>query len=231
MQYTVRAAGCADVAQGPLTECGHTVYTHAITISDQAIRPLMTEVTVRWALDTAEPARHVLLGLLLDGPRHGYDLARYFAPGTALGDVMHLGASHLYNLLARLERDGLVTAEIQPGGSRPNRRVFHLTEAGRATAQRWIDEPVARPREALLDFPLKFYLALHHDPARAAALLEQQRALFAAHLRHLEEEAQHPGDGEDAAFSALVRQGRIARTRAVLDWLTLCEKEVATAMR
>jgi DNA-binding PadR family transcriptional regulator len=186
---------------------------------------------MRWALDTAEPARHALLGLLLDGPRHGYDLARYFAPGTALGDVMHLGASHLYALLARLERDGLVTAEIQAAGSRPNRRVYSLTAAGQAMAQRWIDEPVARPRDALLDFPLKFYLARRLDPARAAALLEHQRALFSTYLQRLEEEAKRPGDGEDAAFIALVRQGRIARTRAVLDWLTLCEKEVATAMR
>jgi DNA-binding PadR family transcriptional regulator len=186
---------------------------------------------MRWALDTAEPARHALLGLLLDGPRHGYDLARHFAPGTALGDVMHLGASHLYALLARLERDGLVTAEIQAAGARPNRRVYSLTEAGRAAAQRWIDEPVARPRDALLDFPLKFYLALRLDPARAAALLENQRALFSAYVQRLEEEGRQPGAGDDAAFIALVRQGRIARTRAILEWLSLCEKEVAAASR
>jgi DNA-binding PadR family transcriptional regulator len=186
---------------------------------------------MRWALDTAEPARHALLALLLDGPRHGYDLARHFAPGTALGDVMHLGASHLYALLGRLERDGLVAGEIQPGGTRPNRRVFHLTEAGRETALRWITEPVARPRDALLDFPLKFYLALHRDPRDAATLLEHQRALFSSYLERLEEEARQLGTGGDAAFIALVRQGRIARTRALLEWLALCEKEVATARR
>ncbi len=186
---------------------------------------------MRWALESAEPARHALLALLLDGPHHGYDLARHFAPGTALGDVMHLGASHLYALLARLERDGLVAGEIQPGGTRPNRRVFHLTEVGWETALRWLTEPVARPRDALLDFPLKFYLALRRDPPGAAALLEHQRALFSGYLERLEAEARQPGTGDDAAFIALVRQGRIARTRALLEWLTLCEKEVAAARR
>ena len=57
---------------------------------------------MRRPLDAAEPARHALLGLLLDGPHHGYDLARRFAPGTALGDVLRLSTSHLYALLARL---------------------------------------------------------------------------------------------------------------------------------
>lgn len=176
----------------------------------------------RRTLDAAEPARYALLALLLDGPHHGYDLARRFAPGTALGDVMHLGPSHLYALLARLERDGLVSAEIQSGGSRPNRRVFELTDAGRDAALRWLDEPVARPRDVLLDFPLKLYLARRIEPARATALIEHQRALFSDYLRRLEAEAAMPPSGDDAAFIALVREGRITRTRAALEWLDRC---------
>lgn len=186
---------------------------------------------VRWTLDTAEPARHALLGLLLEGPRHGYDLARHFAPNTALGDVMHLGSSHLYALLARLERDGLVVAEMQPAGSRPPRRVYRLTEAGRELALRWIEEPVARPRDALLDFPLKLYLARRLDPARATALIAHQRALFEMYVQRLEQEAGRPAEGEDAAFIALVREGRIARTRAVLDWLDRCATELSAISR
>jgi DNA-binding PadR family transcriptional regulator len=168
-----------------------------------------------------------LLGLLLDGPRHGYDLARHFVPGTALGDVMHLGASHLYALLARLERDGLVAGQRQEVGPRPARRVYHLTDAGRAIALQWIEEPVERPRDALLNFPLKLYLARHRDAACATALITQQRALFQDYLERLEEEATQPHEGADAAFIALVREGRIARTRAVLDWLDRCAAEVA----
>ena len=37
------------------------------------------------------------------------------------------------------------------------------------------------------------------------------------------EQATAPCGGEDAVFMALVREGRIARTRAVLDWLDRCE--------
>jgi len=86
---------------------------------------------------------------------------------------------------------------------------------------RWVDEPVARPRDVLVDFPLKLYLARRLGSARAAALVARQRAVFTAYLQQLEH-ATAPC-GEDAAFMALVREGRIARTRAVLDWLDRCD--------
>jgi DNA-binding PadR family transcriptional regulator len=165
-----------------------------------------------------------LLGLLLEGPHHGYDLARRFAPGTALGDVLRLSTSHLYALLARLERDGLVAGTTEESGSRPARHVYHLTDAGREVVLRWMDEPVARPRDVLVDFPLKLYLARRLGSARAAALVARQRDIFTAYLQQLEQAtASCGGEDEDVAFMALVREGRIARTRAVLDWLDRCD--------
>ncbi|HWE62283.1 MAG TPA: PadR family transcriptional regulator [Chloroflexota bacterium] len=186
----------------------------------------MSKTPLRRPLDAADPARHVLLGLLLDGPRHGYDLARSFAPGTVLGSVVHLGSSHLYALLSRLERDGLVRGEVEDQRARPPRHVYHITEAGRAEVVRWVAEPVARPRDVLLDFPLKLYLARHLNPQDAADLVARQRALFEPYLDGLMRE-QEVGDHvssppEDHAFIELLRQGRIARTEATLAWLDRC---------
>ncbi len=182
---------------------------------------------MRRPVDAADPARHVLLGLLLDGPSHGYDLARAFSPGTALGSVVHLGASHLYALLGRLERDGLIEGERLDQGARPPRRIFRITEAGRTEVGRWIDEPVARPRDVLLDFPLKLYLAQRLDPARARALIAHQRALFAAYLADLEVEPLQTGSDRDETFMALVREGRIERTRSTVEWLDRCARALA----
>jgi DNA-binding PadR family transcriptional regulator len=187
---------------------------------------------MRRPLDAADPARYMLLGLLLDGPRHGYDLARAFAPATALGAVVHLGASHLYALLARLDRDGLVQGEVTAQvGARPPRHVYQITEAGRETVLHWVDEPVARPRDVLLDFPLKLYLAQHLDPQRAATLVSRQRALFTEYLAVLEREEHVSLDGvvtpHDAAFIRLLWEGRVARTQATLDWLDRCAEALA----
>lgn len=219
---------------------------------------------MRRPVDAADPARHMLLGLLLDGPSHGYDLARAFGPDTALGGVVHLSASHLYALLARLERDALISGEHEAHGARPLRRVYHLTPAGREMVQHWVDEPVPRPRDVLLDFPLKLYLAGRLDAARAARLIDRQRALFDTYLLELEAapmattdipeavdrgylsraqdregrvpaaQPRWPQDDAaavpdtDAQFSALLRHGRIARTRATLQWLDHCAQVLAT---
>lgn len=187
-------------------------------------------MTARRALDAAEPARYALLGLLVEGQRHGYDLARHFTRGTALGDVVYLSPSHLYALLARLARDGLIAGEMQDAGTRPARHVYSLTAAGRAAVLRWIDEPVARPRDVLLDFPLKLYLACRLDEGRAATLVARQQALFTSYLDQLEQVAVQQIAGEDAAFMALLREGRISRTRAALAWLERCAEEVGPSL-
>ncbi|MDB5075654.1 MAG: PadR family transcriptional regulator [Chloroflexi bacterium] len=182
---------------------------------------------MRRPVDAADPARHVLLGLLLDGPSHGYILARAFAPGTALGSVVYLGASHLYALLIQLERDGFIEGERLEQGARPARRVYRITDAGRAEVLRWIDEPVGRPRDVLIDFPLKLYLAQRLDTSRALNLVMHQRNLFASYLKDLEHEIRQTDSAKDQSFLSLVLDGRIERTKSTLAWLEHCASALA----
>jgi DNA-binding PadR family transcriptional regulator len=170
----------------------------------------------------AEPARFALLGLLIEGPRHGYDLARFFSPGSALADIVHLSPSHLYALLGRLERDGLIVGRREEVGPHPPRRVHELSEAGREAVLRWLDEPVDHPRDMRIDFPLKLYLARRLDPARAASLVERQRDLFLSYVSRLDREDVPASTDDNAAFIALMREGRLGRLRAALSWLDRC---------
>jgi len=179
---------------------------------------------MRHALDAAEPTRYALLSLLLAGPCHAYLLAQQFGPDSALGDVVHLSPSHIYALLGRLERDGLVEGERQESGARPPRRVYRLSAAGRAAVDCWIDEPVLRPRDMHLDFPLKLHAARRLDPTRAASLIRRQRDVFLVYLDSLGH-GLPPSDADadaDATFIVLMREGRITRTRAALQWLDRC---------
>jgi PadR family transcriptional regulator AphA len=171
---------------------------------------------------SAEPARFALLGLLLSKPAHGYDLSRHFAPTSALGDVIRLSESHLYALLSRLERDGLIVGEVQDAGNHPQRRVYRLTDPGEGAVQRWIDEPVSHPRDMRIDFPLKLYIARDASPARAAELITRQRTVFGEYIARLQGEEKLADTDEDAAFLNLMRMGRIGRAQAALDWLDRC---------
>lgn len=175
----------------------------------------------------AEPARFALLGLLAGGPRHGYDLARSFTSGSALGEVLHLSSSHLYALLGRLERDDLIHGHREEVAGYPPRRVYEITEQGREALLAWLHEPVEHPRDMRIEFPLKLYLALLLDPAHARTLIERQRDFFSSYLSRLDQEPVHvDASATDATFIHLMHDARRGRVQASLAWLDRCAQSL-----
>lgn len=157
-----------------------------------------------------------LLGLLKREPRHGYDLAREFAPGTVLGDILQLQPSLLYANLKKLERDGLVRSSIESQGPRPPRRVLALTDAGEAELDRWLRAPVEHTRDLRLEFLLKLYLARDVDHDLAARLVAEQHDVCRRFVVSLGEQLA----GETDDFRRLVIEMRLAQNQALLEWLS-----------
>jgi PadR family transcriptional regulator PadR len=76
----------------------------------------------------------LILAVLSDGPRHGYAIAREIERLSA--DALSPGEGILYPALRGLENDSLVVSEWQTFGSGPARKVYTLTEEGRAELAR-----------------------------------------------------------------------------------------------
>ena len=72
----------------------------------------------------------VVLGLLDEGPVHGYDLLERFRE-RSMGFWVEVGKASVYQTLRRLERAGFVAGRAQEGTEGPDRRVFRITPAGR----------------------------------------------------------------------------------------------------
>ncbi|NIH66483.1 PadR family transcriptional regulator [Modestobacter marinus] len=68
-----------------------------------------------------------VLRVMAEGPTYGYAIAAELA-AAGFGDIK---GGTLYPLLARLEKNGLVTVEWRPGEGGPGRKYFTLTAAGR----------------------------------------------------------------------------------------------------
>jgi len=133
------------------------------------------------------PLHHAVLALLADRPAHGYELKSSFedAVGEQWGG---LNIGHLYQILDRLARDGLIESERQPQPVKPDRVVHHLTPAGRAELDRWLGEASVRARGYRDDFFLKVVAAVQSgDPATLAGVLSRQRAHLLRELRSLAE--------------------------------------------
>ncbi|MFZ2466776.1 PadR family transcriptional regulator [Parvibaculum sedimenti] len=73
--------------------------------------------------------REILLCLLLNGPMAGYDIKK--ALDGDIAGVLDIRISNLYPLLNELADSGLVQFVRVEQTSRPNKKVYCLTEAGR----------------------------------------------------------------------------------------------------
>jgi DNA-binding PadR family transcriptional regulator len=128
---------------------------------------------------------HAVLALLAVKPAHGYELKGSFdeAAGEQWGG---LNIGHLYQLLDRLGRDGLIESERQPQEIKPDRLVHRLTPAGREELERWLDAPSPRTRGYRDDFFLKVMAAAQiGDTAALGRVLARQRAHLLRELRSL----------------------------------------------
>ncbi len=72
---------------------------------------------------------HAILGFLNYHPYTGYDLKKIF--DTSIRHFWPADQSQIYRTLARLEENGWAVMERIPQEDRPDRKVYHITEAGR----------------------------------------------------------------------------------------------------
>lgn len=171
-------------------------------------------------VERREVAEYALLGLLREGPQHGYRLAAAFTPGGRLGIALRLKMSQMYAYLRKLERQGLLVAHDETdSASHRARRVFALTPEGERAFDAWLAAPVAATREVRLAFLLKLAFTLD-TPALALELLDRQRAATAAWLaRQRTRAAQSPEVEALPTLASLTLRHRILLSEATLAWL------------
>ena len=167
------------------------------------------------------PLQHAVLALLSAKPAHGYELKTSFE--QAVGDQWGgLNIGHLYQILDRLSRDGLIESERQPQQVKPNRVIHHLTPAGRAELDRWLAEPAVPARGYRDDFFLKVMAATRSpDPATLPAVLSGQRAHL---LRQLHALADARATTSPTAVELLLITAAELHTRADLGVVDAAEK-------
>lgn len=164
--------------------------------------------------------RYALLALLAEGFTHGYELRQAFQRlfGPAWPPV---NFGQIYTTLGRLERDGLVMARDVEQSGRPAKRVYELTDQGRAELAKWINAPVEGTR--LRDeFFMKLVLATAagRDPMQ---LLDRQRDEYLQSLRDLDALAR---ETDVEAPAQLLIEGAMLHLQADLKWLDRCEERL-----
>jgi DNA-binding PadR family transcriptional regulator len=159
----------------------------------------------------------LLLGLLRDGPRHGYDLNRIVrAHGTLYAD---LGRANIYYLLDRMATEGLVDVESEAGarGNRGVRLVYRLTRAGRRRFAELLQAEMLayEPRNTGLDVAVVLLSSLPMD--EALALLRARRDAVTA--RRTEVAAELGEVAGQAPFARIAADHLLSLMDAELAWI------------
>ena len=126
--------------------------------------------------------KSILLGFLTRQPLTGYDLKKRFSISFSFFSGASYGS--IYPALKKMEREGLVTQQLEIQDGAPNRKVYSITAAGRKVFFEALTAPFPweMPKQPFLT-RLFFFSHLSPEAGKAAvgshleSLKETQRAL------------------------------------------------------
>ena len=159
--------------------------------------------------------RDVVLGLLAQRPMSGYDIRRLLGGLSWLVDSPSFGT--LYPGLHALLADGLLTVEVISSESKPSRKVYSITDAGRKALQEWASRRV-QSGGSLKEFVMRLGIASNLSETGLHAHLEQRRELVASRQPRIEQALGATSEEVDLGQYLTLDYG-LALADAELAWL------------
>jgi len=90
----------------------------------------------------------VVLGALLGGPAHGYEVKKRITLAFA-SQYPNLSDSAIYPRLSFFEREGFVVSRVELQKGAPSRRIYQLTDSGVKRIKELAATPVKLPRSGI----------------------------------------------------------------------------------
>ncbi len=156
---------------------------------------------------------YALLGALMSGPRHGYEILQFLE--TGLGPAWRISTSQLYALLKRLDKEGLMGSTLETQDTRPSKRVFSILPQGEKNFREWLKSPTDHVRDLRIEFLAKLFFFRNLGIQGGDALVEAQIDLLEQVKRNLMARKRK----EEDRYNRLVYSFRISTLTGWLNWL------------
>lgn len=170
--------------------------------------------------------RYAVLGLLNREDLTGYELTRAFS--SSLSEFWSARHSQIYPELRSLADEGLVTYEVETGGTALEKKRYSITSKGRRAFLAWERKPQKLKPTPKDEFRLQLFFADCLKPGEREALLRGQLAAHEERLEHLRANEAQLTDGDPSALDDkgwsdyLVLLGAIEREEGTCRWLRRC---------
>lgn len=137
--------------------------------------------------------RTLCLAALSRGDATGYEIKKMFETGP-LAHFQRASFGSIYPALSRLLDDGLVLAEALEQDGRPDKKVYRLTEGGRAAFRHALTGQPPEPESIRSDLLFMLMFATEMTPARVGDLIEARVAELRELADHIEAKAKNCGE-------------------------------------
>ena len=169
------------------------------------------------------------LGVLALGPASGYEIRKAFEEGP-FAHFAEGGFGSIYPALTKLTQEGLVDGRKEEQDKRPDKKIFHITEAGRKKLINSLaaTQPAEDKFKSNLLFNLFFTDFLPREHVREAVdariewyrqKLENMRNCMESGASHLSEPVAGALSSDESQGPHIVRNFGIAVYQAALDYL------------
>jgi len=166
--------------------------------------------------------KHAILGLLADGPLHGYELKAVYDEHVVPGAKLNFG--QVYTTLDRLRRDGWVEQDVVSQQERPDKKIYALTDEGRAQLRAWMETPSVLNLDIRNETFVKLMLAQRLAGVEPLDVLRVERRACLHRLHDaIQARARAKEEGESLQ-TILLLDLAVLRLEAFLKWLENCEE-------
>lgn len=168
---------------------------------------------------------YALLGFLLQGPSHGYDLHQRLT--SALGHVWHVSQSQAYASLKRMESRGEISAHLVSQSGVTARHVVRITALGRRRFTKWLEcEIGVNARAIRLEFLTRLYFARSYEPEKVRRIYKSQVTEVRAGIQRLERLLDHLPP--EQVFNRLSLELRVRQMKLIRGWMNEIRAQFVT---
>ena len=160
---------------------------------------------------------YALLGILMTGPKHGYEMHSYFS--SHMDQFWRLSMSQIYALLKRMEKNGVVISKSEWQNNRPAKKIFSITQTGKEEFLNWVYSPVNHVRNLRIEFMAKLFFINELKLKRAAGIIDKQIEILQEKLYLV----QPPKERITDEFEKALHSFKIVQTTSAIAWLKECK--------
>lgn len=177
--------------------------------------------------------KHGILGLLSYKDMTGYELKEMF--DNTLKHFWSAQTSQIYRELQSMEKIGWLESNVYEQKGKPDKRLYHITEAGRQEFHNWMDHGELKPRNNPMI--MKTFFMAEQSPEIALRFfnyIRQKSVELLEAYDHVNEvisqKTDETGNKDRALFWSMTLEYGILQAKMDIEWCDACIKKVKKLM-